>query len=103
MARRDMKAPCIRLIAVALLAGCGPAPPPKLVADYGFQNTLTSSIGSPPALVSIGPLSNTFVAETVDGASRTVLAFPQDNGLALSPTTALLPSDRFSIAILLRL
>src|SRR5262245_47887043 len=99
----DMRAPCSWLIAATLLAGCGPAPPPTLVADYGFQNTLTSSVGSAPPLVAIGPLPNAFVSDTVEGASRTVLAFPPDDGLALSPTTSLLRSDRYSIVITFRL
>jgi len=94
---------CGLMLAVGVLAAGRPAAPATLVADYGFQGTLASSVGSPPDLTGLGPGTNSFVADTVDGESRTVLVFPQDNGVSLSPTTGVIPNDRFAIVILFRL
>jgi hypothetical protein len=86
------------------------------VADYPFQSSYTSAVGSPPVLKDlIAPgqscpsYCNTFQNETVNGITRTVLAFPTNNGLALSPTTVagptfLLPSnDSYRIEVVVRL
>jgi hypothetical protein len=71
----------------------------NLVADYRFNNTRSSSVGSAPALVDIG--SNTFATETVDGNSCTVLTFAADNGLSLA-TNGVITSDTYSLVILFR-
>src|SRR5918998_2018072 len=55
-------------------------------ADYRFQGTRTSSVGTAPALTDIGPGTNVFATAAVDGTSRRVLRFPRANGVALSPT-----------------
>ncbi len=73
-----------------------------LKADYQFQNTRSSSGGASPDLTDIGSGINSFVTDTVGGSSRTVLQFPKGNGLALSPTTGVIPSDTYSIALLFR-
>jgi uncharacterized protein (TIGR03437 family) len=75
------KAGCSDLTTATFTVGGGGAD--CLTADYQFQNSLTSSAGSAPALVNLG--SNTFTTASVDGASRTVLRFAQNNGLAMSP------------------
>src|SRR5215467_3460082 len=56
--------------------------PAVIRADYRFQNTLASSVGTPPdlTLISTGQF---FTNITVDGTSRTVLRFPQDKSLQL--------------------
>jgi hypothetical protein len=74
-------------------------------ADYRFQNTKTSSVGTTvPALTDIGPGTNTFTTATVDGASRRVLSFPQGNGLKLSPTTGVIPNGgTYTIVVLFEL
>lgn len=67
-------------------------------ADYQFQNTLSSSTGTPPALNNLG--SNTFGTATVDGASRTVLQFAQDNGVVFGPTTGVIANDVYTVVAL---
>jgi YD repeat-containing protein len=69
-----------------------------LQADYQFQNSRSSSVGSPPALTDLG--TNSFTTATVDGTSRTVLSFAQNNGLSLSPTTGVVGSNTYSIVML---
>jgi hypothetical protein len=69
-----------------------------LQADYQFQNTRDSSVGSPPALADLG--TNSFTSETVDGTSRTVLSFTQNNGLSLSSTSGVIPNSTYSIVML---
>jgi hypothetical protein len=56
-----------------------------LIGDYQFQGTRSSSVPGAAALTDIGTGPNTFQAESVMGPSRQVLAFPQGNGLQLSP------------------
>ncbi|MBI3921550.1 MAG: Ig-like domain-containing protein, partial [Armatimonadetes bacterium] len=79
----------------------GPPPTAVLRADYRFQNTLASSVGTPPALAPLGT-GNAFATETVDGASHTVLQFPLGNGLTLSPTTGVIPSGVYTLVVLFR-
>ena len=56
-----------------------------LVGDYQFQGTRASS-GVGAALTDVGAGSNAFQADTVMGASRQVLAFPQDSGVQMHPS-----------------
>lgn len=72
-------------------------------ADYQFQNTLASSLGTPPVLTDLGPGTNSFSTETLDGSSQAVLTFPADNGVQLAPTTGVIPNDTYTIAVLFRL
>ena len=72
-------------------------------ADYRFQNKLSTSVGTAPALQKIGPGTNTFTTATVDGSSRTVLRFPEGNGLKLSPTTGVVPNNTYTIVVLFEL
>jgi hypothetical protein len=71
-------------------------------ADYQFQNTLTSSLGTPPALTDLGPDTNSFATEEVNGSSQSALTFPADNGVQLTPTMGVIPNDTYTIAVLLR-
>ena len=100
-------------IVLFLLAGCGggrdvgaptttaTTPALGLKADYQFQNTLKSTTGTAPDLVNIGSSgANTFTTATVDGQSRTVLTFPENNGLALPSTTGVISNDTYSIVVL---
>jgi uncharacterized repeat protein (TIGR02543 family) len=70
-------------------------------ADYQFQLSLTSSVPAPPALQNIGA-GNTYVSTIVDSCPRTVLRFPQGNGLLLQPTTGVVPTNVYTIAMLFR-
>ncbi|MBV5275091.1 MAG: IPTL-CTERM sorting domain-containing protein [Lamprocystis purpurea] len=74
-----------------------------LTADYQFQHTLTSTVGAAPALTDVGPGTNGFAIETVDGKNRTVLTFPRGNGLQLAPTTGVTTSSTYTIVLLARL
>lgn len=84
-----------------------PAPAPEatpvLRADYRFNANLLSSVAGAPALVNVGPGTNLFVTENVDGNSRLVLRFPQANGVELRAATSVIPADRYTMAIKLRL
>lgn len=74
------------------------------VAEYNFQNTLSSSVAGAPDLVNLvdtaRKVPNVFTTAIVDGMARTVLRFPQSNGVALGPTTGLISNDVYSIEIL---
>jgi hypothetical protein len=74
------------------------------VAEYNFQNSLASSVAGAPDLVPLvdatDNVPNAFTTAAVDGATRAVLHFPQFNGVALAPTTGLIRSDVYSVAIL---
>jgi hypothetical protein len=72
--------------------------PATLKADYRFENNLNSSVGSAPALTDLG--TNSYNTATVDGVSKTVLSFSQNNGVSLSPTTGLVSSTSYSLVML---
>jgi hypothetical protein len=76
---------------------------PALKADYRFGGTLASSAGGAPALVNVGPGVNTFATENVDGVDRTVLQFPEGNGVQLNNATPRIPRDRYTIRLSVRL
>ncbi len=71
----------------------------NLVADYRFNGSRSSSVGSPPALVDIG--TNSFASETVDAATCNVLTFASGNGLSLA-TNGVISSDTYSLVLLFR-
>jgi hypothetical protein len=90
--------------ATTLVLGQGTAlAAPLEKADYQFQNTHASSIDAPPALLDIGDGTNSFITDTVDGKSRTVLSWPAANGVALTPTTGVVPNDVYTIVALFRI
>lgn len=72
--------------------------PCTVKADYQLQNTLSSSVGTPPALTNLG--SNTFGTVTVDGASRTVLSFGAGDGVVLTPTTSVIANQVYTAVVL---
>ena len=76
-------------------------PPGQTRADYRFQNTLASSVGTPPDLTSIKSGAY-YTNDIVDGGVHTVLRWPQGGGLQLAPTVGVFPSNQFTIAILAR-
>jgi hypothetical protein len=74
---------------------------PGATADYLFQSSLSSSLGTAPDLVPVEDGSSIF---TVDGRTgTTVLRFAGGRGLALEPTTGVIPSTRYTIEVLFRL
>ena len=70
-------------------------------ADYQFQMSLTSSVPAPPALQNIGA-GNIYVSSVVDACPRTVLRFPQGNGLLLQPTSGVVPTNIYTVVMLFR-
>lgn len=73
-----------------------------VVADYRFESAMASSVPGAPALVNDGPGTNSFTTDTVDGQSGTVLQFPANNGVRLSPTTGVLSGSSYTIVLLFR-
>jgi hypothetical protein len=70
-------------------------------ADYRFQNTLASAVGTPPDLQNIGA-GNSYQGDVVDGFARVVYRFAQGNGLLLFPTTNTIASNVWSMVLLFR-
>src|SRR5262245_9988961 len=83
----------------AYLLVAAPAGAATLVGDYQLQGTRVSS-GPGPALADIGG-TNSFQNDTVMGAARQVLAFPEHSGVRISP--AGLGSDSYSVVTTFRL
>lgn len=71
-----------------------------VVADYRFNDSLSSSVGGANALTNVG-LGNAFLTETVRGKPDRVLAFPQGNGLSLVDP-GLVPNDNYSVVLAFR-
>ncbi len=92
------------LLAVLLvLVGASAARAASLTADYRFAGNYASSVAGAPALAPLGPGVDAFAAETVAGTRQQVLRFPEGNGVSLTPTTGVIPSDSYTIAVLARL
>ena len=73
---------------------------PAATADYYFQGSLESSLGTAPDLVEVEEGSSVF---TVDGRTgTTVLRFAGGGGLALAPTTRVVGSSEYTIEVLFR-
>jgi Concanavalin A-like lectin/glucanases superfamily len=74
---------------------------PAATADYYFQSSLESSLGTAPDLVEVERGGSVF---TVDGRTgTTVLRFAGGGGLALAPTTRVVGSSEYTIEVLFRL
>ena len=102
--RKAFPLSAVVLVAVATvgLTGCTPPGP---TADYRFQDTMASSVGTPPALLNYTDPANSpnaFATETVDGSSRRVLRFAQGNGLAFGPSYPTVEFDVYTMAVLFR-
>ena len=94
-----------RRLVVSLLAfTCGHAAAVTLlVADYQFANNLNSSVGTAPALTTVGS-GTAFATETVFGNVQTVLTFTAGSGLSLGQTNNFLPSSGdYTIALQARI
>jgi hypothetical protein len=88
------------VLGVCLLMASG-AQAATLVGDYQLQGTRASS-GPGPALTDLGA-GNTFQTDSVMGTSRQVLAFPQDNGVQMSPAGLGGPLTPYSVVTTFRL
>ena len=80
-----------------------PESAPVLEADYKFKNNRRSLSPSAPALFDIGNGgTSTFATENVDGVDRTVLRFPDGNGLQLVEADQVIPRNRYTIVVKFR-
>lgn len=76
---------------------------PVLKADYKFRNNRRSTSPAAPALFDCGSGgTSTFATENVDGVNRTVLRFPEANGLQLVDATSVIPRNRYTIVVKFR-
>src|ERR1700730_14958010 len=80
-----------------ILCGVQVAEGQTLKADYQFQNTRASSVGS--STLSDTGSTNTFQSEIVDGITRTVLRFPFNNGLRLPAGAGGVPRNSHTIVM----
>ena len=76
------------------------AVPATATADYYFQGSLESSLGTAPDLVEVEKGSSVFTAD--GGTGVTVLRFAGGRGLALAPTTHVIRSSGYSMELLFR-
>jgi hypothetical protein len=90
------------VLAQVLVLGPGPARAAAVAADYRFQNSFASSVGTVPDLTEIGHGSGSFADEDVLSATRTVLRFPRGNGVVLSPATGVINTGEYTIEVLFR-
>lgn len=87
----------------AVTAPASPEAAPVLRADYKFKNNRRSPSPFAPALFDIGSGgTSTFATENVDGVNRTVLRFPDGNGLQLVAATNVIPRNRYTIVVKFR-
>lgn len=89
------------MIALAIAPAAAPAAG-TLKADYLLEGNHSSSCGSAPSLVDVGPGSNAFGTESVDGSPNGVLTFPAGNGVRLN-TAGLIPQNRYTVIMQFRL
>jgi hypothetical protein len=87
------------LVAVVSLGGCTPPGP---VADYRFQDTRESSVGTAPQVYDIGLQPNVFTSEVVDSTFRRVLRFTAGNGVWANATQGVVSPTVYSMAVLFR-
>jgi hypothetical protein len=94
-------------VAVLGLVGtaCEPAPSGP-TADYRFQDTFSSSVGSAPPVgtqcFGCTTADGNFQTEVVAGVTRRVWRFSQDAGIAMGPATPTVSSTVYSMAVLFR-
>ncbi len=102
--RRIGLSACCVVLAMSVTGWMAAAAPASaaLRADYQFQQSLASSLGTPPALSTLGPGANSFAIESVAGSSQAVLRFPAENGVQLAPATSVIPKDSYTIMVQFR-
>lgn len=87
----------------AVATQASPESAPTLKADYKFKNNRRSTSPAAPALFDVGSGgTSTFATENVDGVNRTVLRFPDGNGLQLVAATNVIPRNRYTIVVKFR-
>ena len=83
--------------------GPDPSVSAAVTADYRFQNSLASSVGTAPDLVEIGHGSSGFADAAVLGHTRTVLRFARGRGLSLAPAAGVIDAREYTIELLFRI
>ena len=76
------------------------AVPAAATADYYFQGSLESSLGTAPDLIEVEKGSSDFTVD--EGTGVTVLRFAGGRGLALAPTNHVIRRSGYSIELLFR-
>lgn len=91
---------CVLAGAIATTSAAGAQA--ALVADYRFDGTLTSSVGTAPELVPVAKPGDTPEAPAyVDQNGDMAYSFLDDRGLSLS-TAGLLPQDQYAVVMTFR-
>jgi hypothetical protein len=83
------------LAVIALVPGIAAAK--LVVADYRFDDSLSSSVGGANSLTNVGA-GNDFATETVRGKSERVFEFEEGNGLSLVDA-GLVPANNHSVVL----
>jgi Concanavalin A-like lectin/glucanases superfamily/PEP-CTERM motif len=104
-----MRATRVAMLAFGVAAGSAFAAPSP-VAQYGFNNTLTSSVGGAPALTVTDPLSQSgFTTDTVFGNTQQVWSFAglaspvtDQAGLTLNTTGLLTQNNVYSLELVFK-
>lgn len=73
-----------------------------LTADYGFENSLVSSVGGAPDLAEAGDVATGYADDMVLGQTRPVLTFSGFTGLSLRPASEVIDSGEYTIELLFR-
>ena len=81
----------------------GPSPAPRLRADYRFLRSRVSSAVAAPNLTDVGPGTNAWARERVATPLRSVLRFPEGNGVDLPTLSSVVPDDHYTVAVLFRI
>jgi hypothetical protein len=81
----------------------GPTPTPVLEADYRFLRSRLSSVAGAPNLVEVGPGTNAWARERVATPLRSVLQFPEGNGVDVPTLSTVVPTDHYTVAALFRI
>jgi alpha-tubulin suppressor-like RCC1 family protein len=81
----------------------GSTPAPVLEADYRFLRSRLSSVAGAPNLVDAGPGTNVWARERVAAPLRSVLRFPEGNGVDVPMGSSVVPDDLYTIAVLFRI
>ena len=81
----------------------GTPPAPVLEADYRFLRSRLSSVAGAPNLVDAGPGTNTWARERVAAPLRSVLRFPEGNGIDVPSLSSVVPTDHYTAVVLFRI
>ena len=87
----------------AIVLGPQPVTSAAVTADYRFQGSLASSVGTAPDLVELSPGSVFSDEQAALGLNHSALRFPQSDGLSLAPTAGIIDSGDYTIELLFSL